>query len=66
MLLDHWLDDGADGDDRAAQLLSLLGGHFDLVLQSCRSGHRVPEPAVFSSALQQLGVTPPQVEGALT
>ncbi|TNN26241.1 Bifunctional epoxide hydrolase 2 [Liparis tanakae] len=40
-----------------ARLLSLLGASFDLVLQSCRSGHRVPEPAMFSCALQQLGVT---------
>lgn len=61
MLANHWLDDGADGDG-AARLLSQLGGHFDLVVQSCRSGHRVPEPAAFSSALQQLGATSQQVE----
>ncbi|XP_031147980.1 bifunctional epoxide hydrolase 2-like [Sander lucioperca] len=56
VLANHWLDDSAAGDDQAP-LLSLLGGHFELVLQSCRSGHRVPEPAMFSSALQHLGVT---------
>uniref|UniRef100_A0A3Q3IRW4 AB hydrolase-1 domain-containing protein n=1 Tax=Monopterus albus TaxID=43700 RepID=A0A3Q3IRW4_MONAL len=59
VLANHWLDDTAAGDG-PARLLSLLGGHFDLVLQSCRSGHRVPEPAIFSSALQHLGVTSQQ------
>ncbi|XP_027147227.1 bifunctional epoxide hydrolase 2 [Larimichthys crocea] len=59
VLANHWLDDSASGDT-AARLLALLGGHFDLVLQSCRSGHRVPEPAMFSSALQHLGVTSQQ------
>ncbi|XP_034721058.1 bifunctional epoxide hydrolase 2 [Etheostoma cragini] len=59
VLANHWLDDSAAGDD-PARLLSLLGGHFDLVLQSCRSGHRVPEPAMFVSALQHLGVTSQQ------
>ncbi|KAM3585400.1 uncharacterized protein V6R79_016897 [Siganus canaliculatus] len=60
VLANHWLDDSADEDERPARLLSLLGGHFDLVLQSCTLGQRVPEPAMFSSALQRLGVTPQQ------
>ncbi|XP_077960142.1 bifunctional epoxide hydrolase 2 isoform X2 [Gasterosteus aculeatus] len=59
VLANHWLDDVAAGGC-PARLLSLLGAHFDLVLQSCRSGHRVPEPAMFRSALQQLGVTSQQ------
>uniref|UniRef100_A0AAQ4R2L2 AB hydrolase-1 domain-containing protein n=1 Tax=Gasterosteus aculeatus aculeatus TaxID=481459 RepID=A0AAQ4R2L2_GASAC len=59
VLANHWLDDVAAGGG-PARLLSLLGAHFDLVLQSCRSGHRVPEPAMFRSALQQLGVTSQQ------
>uniref|UniRef100_UPI003AB07FE4 bifunctional epoxide hydrolase 2 n=1 Tax=Centroberyx gerrardi TaxID=166262 RepID=UPI003AB07FE4 len=59
VLANQWVDDTATGDGRA-RLLSLLGGHFDLVLQSCRLGHRVPEPAMFTSALQRLGVAPPQ------
>uniref|UniRef100_A0A671Z177 Epoxide hydrolase 2, cytoplasmic n=1 Tax=Sparus aurata TaxID=8175 RepID=A0A671Z177_SPAAU len=59
VLANHWLDDRAAADG-PARLLSLLGGHFDLVLQSCRSGHRVPEASMFSRALQQLGVTPQQ------
>ncbi len=61
VLVNHWLDDSAAGDG-PARLLSLLGGHFNLVLQSCRSGHKVPEPAMFSSALQHLGVTSQQVD----
>ncbi|XP_044043145.1 bifunctional epoxide hydrolase 2 [Siniperca chuatsi] len=59
VLANHWLDDSAAGDG-PARLLSLLGGHFDLVLQSCRSGHRVPESSMFRSALQHLGVTSQQ------
>ncbi|KAM7365797.1 hypothetical protein PAMP_016702 [Pampus punctatissimus] len=59
VLANHWLDDCAAGDG-PAHLLSLLGSHFDLVLQSCRSGHRVPEPTMFRSALQHLGVTSQQ------
>ncbi|XP_060888259.1 bifunctional epoxide hydrolase 2 [Labrus mixtus] len=59
VLANHWVDDTSAGD-RPARLLSLLGGHFDLVLQSCRTGHRVPEPEMFSAALQQLGVTSQQ------
>uniref|UniRef100_H2L852 AB hydrolase-1 domain-containing protein n=1 Tax=Oryzias latipes TaxID=8090 RepID=H2L852_ORYLA len=57
VLANHWLDDCAD-EDSSARLLCLLGGHFDLVLQSCHLGHRVPEPTMFSTSLQQLGVTP--------
>uniref|UniRef100_A0A3Q0SPA7 Epoxide hydrolase 2, cytoplasmic n=1 Tax=Amphilophus citrinellus TaxID=61819 RepID=A0A3Q0SPA7_AMPCI len=59
VLANHWVDDSAAGDG-PARLLSLLGSHFDLVLQSCHLGHRVPEPAMFSSALERLRVTPKQ------
>ncbi|KAM4559632.1 bifunctional epoxide hydrolase 2 [Odontesthes bonariensis] len=59
VLANHWLDDSAEGDG-AAHLLCLLGGHFNLVLQSCHSGHSVPDPAMFTSALRQLGVTSKQ------
>ncbi|XP_056157138.1 bifunctional epoxide hydrolase 2 [Lampris incognitus] len=59
VLANQWIDDTAAGDGWA-RLLSLLGSHFDLVQQSCRSGHRVPEAAMFTSALQRLGVTPQQ------
>lgn len=58
MLANHWLDD----TESSSCHLCLLGGHFDLVLQSCHSqGHRVPEAAMFKSALEQLGVEPEQV-----
>ncbi|XP_042338284.1 bifunctional epoxide hydrolase 2, partial [Plectropomus leopardus] len=60
VLANHWVDDDCAAGDGPARLLSLLGGHFDLVLQSCRSGHRVPEPSMFSAALQHLGVTSQQ------
>lgn len=60
MLANHWIHDGGDAEG-PARLLSQLGGHFDLVLQSCREGRRVPEASMFSSALQQLGVTSQQV-----
>ncbi|XP_040887908.1 bifunctional epoxide hydrolase 2 [Toxotes jaculatrix] len=56
VLANHWIDDTATGDG-PARLLSLLGRHFDLVLRSCHSGHRVPESAMFSSALKHLEVT---------
>ncbi|KAM3857081.1 bifunctional epoxide hydrolase 2-like [Diretmus argenteus] len=59
VLANQWVDDTATGDIWA-RLLCLLGGRFDLVLQSCRSGHRLPETAMFTSALQRLGVTPQQ------
>ncbi|XP_013877245.1 bifunctional epoxide hydrolase 2 [Austrofundulus limnaeus] len=55
VLANQWIDDSASRDD-TAHLLCQLGQHFNLVLQSCYAGHRVPEPAMFSSALQQLGV----------
>ncbi|CAJ1087435.1 bifunctional epoxide hydrolase 2 [Xyrichtys novacula] len=65
VLANHWVDDSSAGDHPAC-LLSQLGSHFDLVLQVCRAGHRVPEPEVFTSALQHLGVTSEQVEDTPT
>uniref|UniRef100_A0A667XBS9 AB hydrolase-1 domain-containing protein n=1 Tax=Myripristis murdjan TaxID=586833 RepID=A0A667XBS9_9TELE len=59
VLANQWVDDTAAGDGWS-RLISQLGGHFDLVLQSCRCGHRVPEAAMFTSALQRLGVAPQQ------
>ncbi|KAM6894096.1 bifunctional epoxide hydrolase 2 [Xenentodon cancila] len=56
VLVNHWLDDSVSAENPAWTLCQ-LGGHFDLVLQSCHSGHRVPDPAVLNCALQQLGVT---------
>ncbi|XP_070405737.1 bifunctional epoxide hydrolase 2 isoform X2 [Nothobranchius furzeri] len=59
VLANLWIDD-SDTRDESAHLLCLLGGHFNLVLRSCHTGHRVPGSAMFSSALEQLGVTPKQ------
>ncbi|CAL8291049.1 unnamed protein product [Lota lota] len=59
VLANHWVDDTATGDGWA-RLLSVLNGHFDQVVQSCREGFRVPEPAMFTAALRRLGVAPPQ------
>ncbi|XP_068165271.1 bifunctional epoxide hydrolase 2 [Antennarius striatus] len=60
VLANHWIDDSASGTCGTAHILSVLGNHFDLVLQSCRSGHKVPESSLFNSALQHLGVTSQQ------
>ncbi|PWA15944.1 hypothetical protein CCH79_00020045 [Gambusia affinis] len=60
VLANHWLDDSASGD-HPARLLCLLGSNFNLLLQSCHAGHRVPEVAMFNSALDQLGVPSQQV-----
>ncbi|KAM9766905.1 LOW QUALITY PROTEIN: bifunctional epoxide hydrolase 2 [Menidia menidia] len=59
VLATDWLEDG-EGAGLAARLLCRLGGHFDLVLQSWCCGLRVPEPAMFHTALRQLGVAPGQ------
>ncbi|XP_071222846.1 bifunctional epoxide hydrolase 2 [Salvelinus alpinus] len=59
VLANQWVDDSGCGDS-SGRLLSLLGGHFDVVLQSCRTGLRVPEADLFISALKQLGVPPKQ------
>ncbi|KAK0140926.1 Bifunctional epoxide hydrolase 2 [Merluccius polli] len=62
VLANHWVDDTATGNGWAC-LLSVLGANFDHVLQSCRTGLRVPERAMFTSALQRLGVEPQQRRG---
>uniref|UniRef100_A0A3P8YQ95 AB hydrolase-1 domain-containing protein n=1 Tax=Esox lucius TaxID=8010 RepID=A0A3P8YQ95_ESOLU len=59
VLANRWVDDSGCGSS-SGRLLNLLAGHFDVVLQSCRTGHRVPEADLFTSALTQLGVSPNQ------
>ncbi|XP_062303243.1 bifunctional epoxide hydrolase 2 [Osmerus eperlanus] len=59
VLANQWVDDCASGSN-LARALSLIGGHFDLLQQSCRCGFRVPEPSMFTSALQVLDVQPSQ------
>uniref|UniRef100_A0A3P8YR26 AB hydrolase-1 domain-containing protein n=1 Tax=Esox lucius TaxID=8010 RepID=A0A3P8YR26_ESOLU len=64
VLANRWVDDSGCGSS-SGRLLNLLAGHFDVVLQSCRTGHRVPEADLFTSALTQLGVSPNQVDAYL-
>ncbi|XP_012677854.1 bifunctional epoxide hydrolase 2 [Clupea harengus] len=59
VLANLWVDDTPQRE-RTAQILSVLEGHFDLVLRSCFTGARVPEPAMFNMALEKLGLTPQQ------
>ncbi|XP_068612418.1 bifunctional epoxide hydrolase 2 [Brachionichthys hirsutus] len=60
VLANRWIDDSGRGQRGPAHILSVLGNQFDLVLQSCSSGHKVPESSLFSSALKHLGVTSKQ------
>ncbi|KAG9330180.1 hypothetical protein JZ751_027001 [Albula glossodonta] len=60
VLANSWVD---DSEQRAgtARILSVLHTHFDLVLQSCHTGTRLPDSTFFDHALQQLGVSSNQV-----
>ncbi|KAG7465873.1 hypothetical protein MATL_G00158410 [Megalops atlanticus] len=60
VLANTWMDDSAQREG-TARILSVLHGHFDLVLESCHVGARVPEPAMFSLALERLSSAPQQV-----
>ncbi|KAJ8398067.1 hypothetical protein AAFF_G00431440 [Aldrovandia affinis] len=60
VLAQSWVDDSEQRAD-TAQTLFILNTHFDLVLQSCRVGARLPDSALFNHALQRLGATPQQV-----
>lgn len=60
VLANLWVDDTPQRH-LTARILFVLEGHFDLVLSSCRTGTRVPESAMFSKALESLGLTPQQV-----
>ncbi|KAL0969365.1 hypothetical protein UPYG_G00226120 [Umbra pygmaea] len=59
VLANQWVDDSGSGAG-SGRLISQLAGHFDVVLQSCRTGSRVPETDLFTAALAQLGVSPEQ------
>ncbi|KAJ8287384.1 hypothetical protein COCON_G00000430 [Conger conger] len=58
VLGNSWVDDSEKRDWMGLVLL-VLSLHFDLVLQSCRAGARLPDPALLTHALQRLR-TPPQ------
>ncbi|KAG5855902.1 hypothetical protein ANANG_G00001900 [Anguilla anguilla] len=59
VLGNSWVDDSEKRDWMGLVLL-VLQLHFDLVFQSCRTGARLPDPTLFSHALQRLGATPQQ------
>ncbi|XP_076835394.1 bifunctional epoxide hydrolase 2 [Brachyhypopomus gauderio] len=59
VLANIWVDDSLQRDS-TAKVLSVLASHFDLVLRSCDIGARLPEPKVFQTALDKLGVKPDQ------
>ncbi|KAA0711573.1 Bifunctional epoxide hydrolase 2 [Triplophysa tibetana] len=57
VLANIWVDD-TDQREGTARIISVLEGHFDLVVRSCHAGARVPEPDIFNNALKKLAVTP--------
>ncbi|KAJ7988678.1 hypothetical protein DPEC_G00311720 [Dallia pectoralis] len=59
VLANGWVDDSGCAAS-SSRLLSLLAGHFDVILQSCHTGFRVTEARLFTTALTQLGVSPKQ------
>ncbi|KAJ8289340.1 hypothetical protein GJAV_G00000170 [Gymnothorax javanicus] len=59
VLGNSWVDD-SEKRDWMGLVLWVLQLHFDLVLQSCRAGARLPDPALLSHALQRLGAKPQQ------
>ncbi|XP_030641958.1 bifunctional epoxide hydrolase 2 [Chanos chanos] len=59
VLANIWVDD-TDHRSSTAKIMSVLAQHFDLVLESCRVGSRVPEPEFFTAALEKLSVAPEQ------
>ncbi|KAI4884603.1 hypothetical protein NFI96_034566 [Prochilodus magdalenae] len=59
VLANIWVDDTPQRDS-IAKLLSVLESHFDLVVRSCQVGAKLPEAAVFHSALEKLNVKAPE------
>lgn len=57
VLANIWVDDTAQRGS-TAKILSVLDGHFDLVLRSCHVGAKVPELVMFNTALERLSVAP--------
>ncbi|KAJ8333326.1 hypothetical protein SKAU_G00422220 [Synaphobranchus kaupii] len=60
VLANSWVDDSEERDWMGL-VLWVLQHHFDLVLQSCHVGARLPDPALLDHALQRLSATPQQV-----
>ncbi|XP_052436621.1 bifunctional epoxide hydrolase 2 [Carassius gibelio] len=57
VLANIWVDD-TDQRDGVARILSVLESHFNLVVRSCYDGARIPEPDIFTSALEKLALKP--------
>ncbi|KAL0169576.1 hypothetical protein M9458_034172, partial [Cirrhinus mrigala] len=57
VLANIWVDD-TDQRDNVATILSVLESRFDLVVRSCYAGVRIPEPDIFTNALEKLAVKP--------
>uniref|UniRef100_A0A671N3X6 Bifunctional epoxide hydrolase 2 n=1 Tax=Sinocyclocheilus anshuiensis TaxID=1608454 RepID=A0A671N3X6_9TELE len=57
VLANIWVDD-TDQRDGVARILSVLESRFDLVVRSCYAGVRIPEPDIFTNALEKLAVKP--------
>ncbi|XP_027028213.2 bifunctional epoxide hydrolase 2 [Tachysurus fulvidraco] len=54
-----WVDDSPQRDS-VAKILSVLESCFDVVVRSCHTGSRLPEPEIFHTALDTLNVKPNQ------
>lgn len=57
VLANIWVDD-TDQRDGVARILSVLESHFNLVVRSCYAGVRIPEPDIFTNALEKLAIKP--------
>lgn len=59
MVANIWVDDSPQRDS-IARILSVLESCFDVVVRSSHVGSRLPEPAIFHTALDKLDVKPHQ------
>lgn len=50
-----WVDDSPQRDS-VAKILSVLESCFEVVVCSCHTGSRLPEPAIYHAALDKLNV----------
>lgn len=57
VLANIWVDD-TDQRDGVARILSVLESRFNLVVRSCYAGVRIPEPDIFTNALEKLAIKP--------
>ncbi|NP_001006912.1 bifunctional epoxide hydrolase 2 [Xenopus tropicalis] len=57
VLTNNWIDDSPQRS-HSAELFSSLNRHFDLVVESCRTGMRKPETQIYDYALKMLKANP--------